>query len=319
MKKLLSILIAVVLLISSVFAINAVVYYYGGGGLDITLNFYIDKAKTQIYRFTDMDMKVSCDTDNAFLSVESTVDSAAININENKNEVEFSFEHDEGIRLREYNPFLSIKFSMDGYNVEYSVESLKGLDLLNNDMDETKWGKDIVATDLHIPECETQGIVCIMNVNEKLEVSETTTEKATDSTIMTEPTDSEAIIPTEPSESVAPTEPTAETQPATEKIVKKKQPMTVGAFTKTVKASKLKKTKVTVKNAITVKKNQGAVSYSKSGGSKYLSISKNGVITVKKGKYKKNTVLSIKVKITAKGNANYKSGSKTVTVKIKVK
>lgn len=124
--------------------------------------------------------------------------------------------------------------------------------------------------------------------------------------------------PTE-TEVVTPTEPTAETQPATEKIVKKKQPMTVGTFTKTVKASKLKKTKVTVKNAITVKKNQGAVSYSKSGGSKYLSISKNGVITVKKGKYKKDTVLSIKVKVTAAGNSNYKSGSKTVTVKIKVK
>lgn len=100
---------------------------------------------------------------------------------------------------------------------------------------------------------------------------------------------------------------------------KKAQPMKVSAVTKSVKASKLKKAKVTVKKAITVKKNKGALSYKKVSGSKYLKISSKGVITVKKGKYKKNTTLKIKVKVTAKGNSKYKKGSKTVTVKIKIK
>ena len=95
-------------------------------------------------------------------------------------------------------------------------------------------------------------------------------------------------------------------------------PIKVTAKTKTVKASKLKKAKVTVKNAITVKKARGAVTYTKVSGSKYLTVSKKGVITVKKGKYKKNTTLKIKVKVTAKGNSKYEKGSKTVTVKIKI-
>ena len=101
-------------------------------------------------------------------------------------------------------------------------------------------------------------------------------------------------------------------------IKKATQPMTVTANKKTVKASKLKKAKVLVKKAITVKNNKGFVTYKKVSGSKYLTINKKGVITVKKAKYKKQT-LKFKVKATAKGNANYKSGSKTITVKIKIK
>ena len=116
----------------------------------------------------------------------------------------------------------------------------------------------------------------------------------------------------------------AETKPteATEapKVEKKKQPMTVKAKTKTVKAKTLKKKKLTVKNSITVKKAKGTVSYKKAakGSAKFLSISKKGVITVKKGKYKKGTY-KIKVTVTANGNKTYKKGSKTVTVKIVVK
>ncbi len=103
------------------------------------------------------------------------------------------------------------------------------------------------------------------------------------------------------------------------KITKADQPMTAKAVTKAVKSSVLKKSKVAVKGTITLKKAQGAVTYKKLSGSKYLTISKSGVITVKKGKYKKNTVLTANVKVTAKGSTNYKSGSKTVKVKIKIK
>ena len=102
-------------------------------------------------------------------------------------------------------------------------------------------------------------------------------------------------------------------------VVKKTQPMTVKAVTKKVSYKKLKKKKQIAKKALVVKKNQGKVTYKKlKGSSSKLTINaKNGNITVKK-KTKKGTY-KIKVKVTAAGNAKYKAGSKTVTVKIKVK
>ena len=104
-------------------------------------------------------------------------------------------------------------------------------------------------------------------------------------------------------------------------VAKSEQSMTVKARSKTVKASKLKKKKQTVKKAIAVKNAKGKVTYAKvkKGSSKALSISKKGVITVKKGKYKKKATLKINVKVTAAGNDKFLPGSKTVTVKIKVK
>ena len=66
-----------------------------------------------------------------------------------------------------------------------------------------------------------------------------------------------------------------------------------------------------------VKKAQGKVTFAKVSGSGKLLISKSGVITVKKGASK--GTYSMKVKVTAAGNDQYKGGSKTVTVKIKVK
>lgn len=102
-------------------------------------------------------------------------------------------------------------------------------------------------------------------------------------------------------------------------VEKAKQPMTVKAKTVKVKYKKLKKKKLTVK-ALTVKKAQGAVTYAKvkKGSSAKLTINKKtGKITVKKGT-KKGTY-KIKIKVTAKGNAKYLAGSKTITVKIKVK
>ena len=103
------------------------------------------------------------------------------------------------------------------------------------------------------------------------------------------------------------------------KIAKAKNPMTVKVNAVTVKAKNLKKKNVTVKKAITVKKNEGKVSYKAvaKGTSKGVSISKKGVITVKKGTYKKN--LAVTVSVTAKGSGNFKKATKKLTVKIKVK
>ena len=103
-------------------------------------------------------------------------------------------------------------------------------------------------------------------------------------------------------------------------INKTKQPMTVKAKTVTVKASKLKKKNLTVSRskALTLKKAKGTVTYKKIKGPKKISIDKKtGKITLKKG-LKKGSY-SLKVKVTAKGTTNYLKGSKTVTIKIKVK
>ena len=84
-----------------------------------------------------------------------------------------------------------------------------------------------------------------------------------------------------------------------------------------VKYKNVKKKKQNV-SPIKVYKAQGTVKYYKKSGNKNFSINKKtGKITIKK-KTKKGTY-KIKVKITAAGNSNYYSGSKTVTFKIKIK
>ena len=97
---------------------------------------------------------------------------------------------------------------------------------------------------------------------------------------------------------------------------------TLKASGKTVKLKykKLKKSKRTIKRgkAIKVSGAKGTVRYKKIGGNKKIKINaKSGKITVKKGlkkgKYK------LKVRVTAAGNGSYLSGSKKVTVIIKVK
>lgn len=104
------------------------------------------------------------------------------------------------------------------------------------------------------------------------------------------------------------------------KIVKAKQPMTVKAKNVTVKYSKVKSKKQTLKisKVATIKKAKGTVTYKKVSGNKKITINKKtGLITVakgtKKGKY------TVKIKVSAKGTSSYKSGSKTITVKITVK
>lgn len=99
------------------------------------------------------------------------------------------------------------------------------------------------------------------------------------------------------------------------------QPMVVKVKTKTVKAGKLKKKAVTVAPII-VSKAKGKVTYKVVGGNKKskkaLKLNtKTGKIKVrkktKKGKY------TIKIQVKAAGNDQYKAGSKTVNVTIKVK
>ena len=105
----------------------------------------------------------------------------------------------------------------------------------------------------------------------------------------------------------------------TEKKPKEKQLITVKVITTSVKASTLKNGKVTVKNVIRIKNAKGKVTYKKISGSKYLSVSKKGNITIKKGKYNKGKLLKIKIKVVANGNSQYRKCSKTINVKIKIK
>lgn len=101
--------------------------------------------------------------------------------------------------------------------------------------------------------------------------------------------------------------------------------LTVRGKKANLKAKKLKKKaqKVSRAKVMTIRNPQGRLTYkllsvSKSRYKKYFKInSKNGVVTVKK-KLKKGTY-TVKCRVTASGNANYKSGSKIVSFKITVK
>ena len=107
-------------------------------------------------------------------------------------------------------------------------------------------------------------------------------------------------------------------------ILKKKaaQPMTVSTADRKIKYSDLKKANKTVK-AITVKNNQGKVTYKKVKVNKaayeknFTVNTSTGKITVKKGTPK--GTYKIKVKVSAAGNDDYKAGSKNCTVVIIVK
>lgn len=109
------------------------------------------------------------------------------------------------------------------------------------------------------------------------------------------------------------------------KLTKKKNTLKVKAKKVTIKASRLKKkaVKIARKKAVTVTKAKGKVTYKKVSvikkkfAKKITVNKKTGKITVKKG-LKKGTY-KLKIKVTAAGTTAYKAGSKTVTVKIKVK
>ena len=99
------------------------------------------------------------------------------------------------------------------------------------------------------------------------------------------------------------------------------QPMKLKAVKRTAKLAKVKKKAVTVAAPLKfTKKAQGKVTYARvaKGSAKCLTVNKkNGKVTVKRGT-KKGTY-KVKIKITAKGNKNYKSGSKTITCTVVVK
>lgn len=103
------------------------------------------------------------------------------------------------------------------------------------------------------------------------------------------------------------------------KIAKANNPMKV-TFKKTVKANASKKT--SIKNTVTVKKAQGKLVY-KTNNKKFtikndkLNVGKCTLI-VDKG-LKKGKTYTVKITVTSKGSANYKSIKKTVKVKVKIK
>ena len=103
-------------------------------------------------------------------------------------------------------------------------------------------------------------------------------------------------------------------------IEKAANPMTVKAKTAAVKAAAVEKNaqKLAVSKVLTVKKAQGKVTYKKVSGDAKITVNKStGQVTLKKGLPKGS--YKVKVKVSAKGNTNYKSGDKTVTLTIKVK
>ena len=106
------------------------------------------------------------------------------------------------------------------------------------------------------------------------------------------------------------------------KITKAKNPITVKAVTKTVKLSKIKAAKQTVK-PIKVTEAQGNVTYKLTSIPKTLGklvkINSKGVITISKWGKAKKGAYKFKVKITAKGNKNYKNRTIVKLVKVKIK
>lgn len=96
-------------------------------------------------------------------------------------------------------------------------------------------------------------------------------------------------------------------------------PMTVQGKTATVSYKALSKKNQTIAatKLFRVSGNQGKVSYQKASGNAGIGIASNGKVTVRKG-LKKNTY-TVRAKVTAAGNGKYRSGTKTVKIKIKVK
>ena len=108
---------------------------------------------------------------------------------------------------------------------------------------------------------------------------------------------------------------------ASYKINKASNPLKVTAKKPSVKAAKLKKSAYSLarKDVVNVSKAQGSLTYAKgSGSSSKLTVNqKTGKVTLAKGT-KKGTY-TLKYKVTAAGNTNYKKGNVTVTVKVTVK
>ncbi len=105
---------------------------------------------------------------------------------------------------------------------------------------------------------------------------------------------------------------------ATFKITKASQPLKVTVKNQTVKYKSVKKANKLVRAIVKVTGEKTKKTYTKLSGNKKLTVNKKtGKITIKKG-IKKGTY-TLKIKVATGATANYKAGSKTVKVKIKVK
>ncbi len=107
---------------------------------------------------------------------------------------------------------------------------------------------------------------------------------------------------------------------ASYKIVVKKatNPITVKAVARTASYATLRTKAVTVTKPLTVSGSIGTKTYARAQNSNYFTVNKSdGKVTIKKGTPK--GTYSLKIKVTAAGGPNYKSGSKTVTCKVTVK
>lgn len=110
------------------------------------------------------------------------------------------------------------------------------------------------------------------------------------------------------------------TATVTIKVITSDNPIIVSGNSVTLSGDKLAAGKQTIdkKKALTVKNAKGTVTFKKVKGSDQILVNKStGKITVKSG-LKPGKQYSVKVKVTAAGNNNYKSGSETATVTIKV-
>lgn len=97
------------------------------------------------------------------------------------------------------------------------------------------------------------------------------------------------------------------------KITKNSNVIKTKVAKKTYKVSKVKKKAKTFKIAAKAK---GKITYKvtcKKALKKYITVNKNGKVTLKKGA-KKGTY---KIVVTAKGNSNYKKSTKTIIIKVK--
>jgi DNA-entry nuclease len=91
------------------------------------------------------------------------------------------------------------------------------------------------------------------------------------------------------------------------------QTITGGTYSKTFSVSSLKKKALSFKIGCSA---QGKLTYSKKSGSKKLSVSKTGKVTVKKGTGKGTYTAKVKIKAAAKGSYKSKTITKTITVKV---
>lgn len=99
-------------------------------------------------------------------------------------------------------------------------------------------------------------------------------------------------------------------------IVKAKNPMEIKTSVGNVKYSKVSKSRQKL-SILSVKKAQGKVSFKKNLGSKYLTVSSNGVISVRQGAPK--GTMHMKVRVTASGSSNYNPLTKIAVITVIVK